>query len=209
VPLDPRLIDGLALAVTESAVVDVAVDRTTATVTVYLDGVLSARIDGRRDTDLRRALELRGASALRVCIRQFSDQDGPALPIRDVDELRAWYRRLTWWDAMYDDEIFDTAGASLSWPATISLDERIATSDRDPAHTMWWFLECGRNTGDELEAYVVHGIVHFDDIAVRRADGSEVPVKAFAADGLRYWRRPRDVAIAEMREPHVTSPRWW
>jgi hypothetical protein len=52
------------------------------------------------------------------------------------------------------------------------------------AHSLFWFTE-GRRDDDGL--YCIEGVIDFDDLEVRYADGRDEPVEQFIGDGRRWW----------------------
>ncbi len=118
-----------------------------------------------------------------------SGRYGPPIPLADLEELDRFFAGLSWSGEMYGWRFLDDDSRGSDWPAPASLELPLADGSGTGAatHSLYWFNECGRGSADAAEAFCVEGVISFEDLQVLRADGSDVPLEEFVADGRRYW----------------------
>ena len=186
--LNQRLVDGLDLALNESRVCGLHFDPPSGMAQLLLEVVALPEV-GPIDPDPRRVFLLAGVSRIEVVLRHEQGQvSGPVIPLDSLEDLELFFASLTQADAMYGWSFIDIAEPSDDWDVTPSLSlagEGSPTSD----HTLHWFTECGRpGPDDSWDSFALHGVVHFAELSVERADSSPVPVDEFIADASRWWR---------------------
>jgi len=142
------------------------------------------------DADARRVLVLGGVGAFEVVLRTDRSGEsttyGPAIPFTGMADVAEFIGSLSWMHPMYGWDFIDTEGFRETWPSTPSL--AVEAPAPRPAHSLFWFTECGRLECGEHVAYCFEGAVYFQALLVERADGSPVSVAQFAEDGARWWK---------------------
>jgi hypothetical protein len=135
--------------------------------------------------DPRRVLRLRRPSRIRVLLREhrLGGGYGPAIPLAGPDDVESFFASLDGWEAMYGWEFLDQPGRTDDWPPEPSLTVEVRPG-HPAAYSLFWFTE-GRRDDDGL--YCIEGVIDFDDLEVRYADGRDEPVEQFIADGRRWW----------------------
>jgi hypothetical protein len=195
----------LDAALEESTVDGLRWDESSRQVDVLLQ-VLALGPDGEVDTDPRRVLSCSGASEMRVLLRRDrfgTIPYGPVIPLSDREALEEFLASLSSRDSMYGGHAFDDPSPVDDWPATDSLSVTFPAGGpgqglhaNPPArakaappapHCLYWFADCAREEPGGTVAYRLEGLVRFTDLSVRRADGAPLDVRAFAADGVRWW----------------------
>jgi hypothetical protein len=111
---------------------------------------------------------------------------------------------------MYGWEFFDVPERMSDWPPELSLSLRLAS---DPSlHTFYRCAECGREEDGDTIRYCIEGAVTFEDLLVLRADGTPIPLDAFAADGRRAWEalhaRDERMSVEAQRTAQRLTPKW-
>jgi hypothetical protein len=192
--LDEEIVSGINLALHEAHVSGLRMREDLSAVELLVL-VQTLPEEGPIDPDGRRVVVLAAPSRIRILLRRDRRGEpryGPALPLHDVSEVGQFFiSHLTWADAMYGWPFLDGAEhASDEWPEPVSLDLELPRGDDD--HSLYWFAECGRNTGDEVLSYFIQGIVWFGSIEVLRANGHEVALDDFGAGARRWWSAFRD-----------------
>ncbi|MEV0455544.1 hypothetical protein [Catellatospora methionotrophica] len=207
---DRSLLAGCNTALNESDVVGLRVNWPGRTARLLLH-VLALPEHGPADPDTRRALVFTGVRLMRVLLRadrSHSRDYGHAIELPDPAAADAFLASAGWSNPMYGWSFLDDPELTRSWPATVSL---VLAATGRAAHSMYWFSECGREEPGGDMAYCIEGDIHFERLAVERADGSTVPLTSFAADGSRWWHAfragdPRVSPAAQRLQP--PSPAW-
>ena len=199
--------DGLEVALDEATVVGLRAEPGGAV--VLLLHVLSLPEAGPPDPDTRRALVLSGVSRLRVLLRRDEPGQldyGPALPLADLAAVEEFFASLTRTGDLYGGEYLDTPDLCADWPPQVSLD-LVSGPAGVGTRSLYWFDECA--SGDE--SFCVEGVVEFTDVAVRRADGTPLPVEEFVADGRRWWHafRTGDPRVSPEAQRALPAPPAW
>jgi hypothetical protein len=186
VGLAEEVLIGLDAAFNESQVAGLHVDHARRRVRLLLH-VLALPVDGPVDRDTRHAVVLSGVSDVHVLVRAQLDAGryGPPIQLRDFAGLDRFFQSLTFQHPMYGWKFLDDPQLTQDWPPDVSLSTRL--SDRGAAHQLYWFTECGGEEPDAAGAYCIEGTVQFDDLAVQRADGTDIPVEDFIAAARRWW----------------------
>jgi hypothetical protein len=214
---DQGLIDRLDLALNESRVCGLRHDakRGEARLLVEVEGLPEV---GVIDRDPRRAIVMSSVDSIEVTVRgDRAGGYGPVLPLGSLDDLEQFFAGLSWAHPMYGWEFVDVADLGPAWQVEPSL--RVGPGRGVAAHSLRWFTECGSAGGArEPECYVLQGVVWFAGLRVERADGSNVPLRDFLADGARWWKAfgegdgrlsvqgQRHAASASLRWRHWPAP---
>lgn len=179
----------LETAVNEADVVGVrSLDRETV---AFLLEVCALPEVGPMDPDPRRMLVLHGVTELRFLLRRVTvDGSGPAVPLADLEALEDFFESLASGGSMYGRRFFDAPELTEDWPPTPSLVVHLAGDT--PAHTFYWFNECGRVEDGETRSYCIEGTAGFADLSVRLANGTDQAVEDFVDDGVRWWQALQD-----------------
>jgi hypothetical protein len=171
--------------------------------------VLALPEAGPPDPDTRRALVLSGVSRVRVLLRRdepWQVDYGPALPLADLAAVESFFASLTRTGDLYGGEYLDAPDLRADWPPAVSLD--LTPGPAGPGtRSLYWFNECA--VGDE--SFCIEGVVDFTEVAVRRADGTPVPVEDFVTAGRRWWQafRSGDPRVTpEAQRASAASPPW-
>jgi hypothetical protein len=185
---DPAPIVDLNVGLDEAVVRGVSWDPSNGQVRVLLE-VLALLPDGQADPDPRRVLILSEVSGLEVLLRR--DQTGaisygPPVPVPDQAALDRFFDSLSVADAMYGGRMLDDASPTDDWPTGRSLALRFRDDSAD--HCLYWFTECARSEPGGLVGYRLEGLVGFDRFSVRRADGTSVTPRQFAAAARDWWQ---------------------
>ncbi|MEV4412333.1 hypothetical protein [Catellatospora sp. NPDC049609] len=208
---DRSPLEGCNVALNESDVVGLRVDWPSRTVRLLLH-VLALPEHGPVDPDTRRALVFTGVRLVRVLLRadrSFSRDYGNAIDLPDAEAADAFLASVGWSNPMYGWSFLNDPQLTQDWPERLSL--TLDAGAGPAAHTLYWFCECGRDEPGGDAAYCIEGDIHFERLAVERADGSPVPLTSFIADGRRWWHGfgagdPRVSGEAQQSQP--PSPAW-
>jgi hypothetical protein len=87
---------------------------------------------------------------------------------------------------MYSCEFLDgDRSVCESWPEHVSLEQSFESGRSD--HHLYWWVECGRNTGDDVRAYWLEGLVEFGSLEVLDEAERSVELEEFGDDARRWW----------------------
>jgi len=217
---DPSLIRALNAALNEATVRGIDYIGARDEVRLLVD-VCALPAEGPMDADPRRVLVLCEVAVIEVVLRTDRSSErpayGPVIPLANMADVAEFASSLSWMHPMCGWDFIDTEGFRTDFPSTPSLAVR-APALR-PAHSLFWFTECGRQEGRASVAYCLEGVVYFQALRVERADGSPVPVVEFAEDGERWWKaffqHDARVSVQAQREAaearlswRTTGPSW-
>jgi hypothetical protein len=208
---DQGLVDRLDLALNESTVCGLRYDADAgeARLLIEVDALPEA---GPIDPDPRRVVVMSPVESIEVTLRTHRvDGYGPVMPLDSFDDLERFFAGLKWANAMYGWEFVDVADPGPAWQVEPSLQAR--RGGGVAAHSLRWFTECGKTSGDgEPRSYVLQGVVWFADLRVERADARPVSLEEFAADARRWWDafqgRDARVSVAAQRQAHAGAASW-
>ncbi|GAB1641398.1 hypothetical protein [Krasilnikovia sp. MM14-A1259] len=174
---------------------------------VLLLHVLAVPEYGPVDVDTRRMLVLSEPARVRVLLRRDRIGQyayGPVVPLSDLESVDEFLASASWHGSMYGWRFLDDPELISDWPAHVSLD--IVWASTPARHSLYWFNECGREEDGESVAYCIEGVVEFEQLQVRRADGTPVALEVFVADGKLHGGDPRVAPEAQTTQPK--PPPW-
>ncbi len=216
VPLDEATVAAVNDALHESQVSGfrVADDGSVAELLVLVDTLPEA---GPME-QARRVVVMHDPSRIRIVLRRTGRGDdfyeGPMLILQDVAELdRFFAHHITWAHEMYSCDFLDGSAEHVAdWPTTVSLELAFATGRAD--HSLYWWVECGRNADDAVRSYWLQGFVEFGAVEVHDELGTRVSLAAFGEGARRWWRAFHDgdarVGAEAQREARKSEGwQWW
>jgi hypothetical protein len=187
--LDEELIRALDIAFQESDVSGVRLSEDKASVELLVE--VRFLPETGPEADERRILVFRKPALLQVLVRletSYKDPSlGPAIPISGLDDLEQLFASLVWTDSqMQAWEYIDAPRLpGGEWPDSVSLD--MPFQDGSEEHRFWWGLQGFSESQPNGERFDIEGLIYFADLEVYQADGKEIALAVFAADGRRWW----------------------
>lgn len=211
--VEQTLFERLETALNESDVLGVRLAADGSTVDVLLH-VLGLPEYGPISPDSRRVLQLTNPSTLRFLLRtntlESPTDQSPAIPLRDMGAVEDFFASLSWGGSMYGWTFFDDEALTGDWPNEPSL--TVEVREEAAGHTFYWFNECAQGERDDTRSYCIEGTIAFDDVRVLDADGGEVPLETFIADGERFWtalhERDERLSSEAQRQAQQGAPKW-
>jgi hypothetical protein len=170
---------GLNVALNESRLLSVQVDRAARSATVWCE-VLTLPEDGPESADAVVVLRVRGVTRVAASLREgwWNDKDAAVTPVT-LDRLDAVVRDFGG-SAIYGWEFIDPPEESWAdWRGRLSLDEVFSTDAA--GHVLELFQE-GTTVARHLDLRL-----WFADLGVTDRHGQSIELEHFVAGGMRWW----------------------